>query len=155
MKRSIMLLAVIFLHLNTFSQFFDATIDGCLPGLEKDVVAHFQKKRYLFYNGEKYSDDIITMVGTIKPFEAQKKRCDVLLQLEKEENTDFVHSLRIYFLSDTPKDYAAHIKRFIEKFGEPASTYNKRSVWQIHFYMYTIGFDDADVYHEIKVNKTL
>jgi alpha-amylase/alpha-mannosidase (GH57 family) len=155
MKKAIILVVVICLHLSTIAQLFDATIDGCLPGIEKDVVSHFQKKRYLIHKDTKHSDDLLFMFGEIKPFEDQKNRCDVLLQLEKEENSDFVHTIKLYFMSKTQKDYEAHKKRFIERFGEPASIYNKRAVWQIHFYKYTIGLGDDDIYHEIKLNKII
>jgi hypothetical protein len=155
MKKACILITIIILHLNTFSQLFDATIDGAIPGTEKEVVDHFQKKGYTIYTDTKYSNEFVFLTGWLKPDERDSTSYSSMIHLTKEENTDFVQSIAIYFAPSNKIEYEDHKRKFIEKFGAPASNYRKRAVWQLHFYKYTIGEDDMGVYHELKVNKTL
>jgi hypothetical protein len=147
--------AIVILHLNGFSQMFDATIDGGLPGTEKDVVSHFEKKGYFVVKDVAYPKYLVFMIGTLKSDEQDGKRHSVLLHLTKEEDTDFVKSIAVYFTPDSKSAFEQHKKRFAEKCGEPTTVYNKRSVWLLNDYKYTIGVDENGVYHEVKLNKTL
>ena len=155
MKKVCILTAIIILHLNTFAQLFDATIDGAIPGTEKEVVAHFQKKGYTIYTDTKYSNQFVFMIGWLKPDEHESKKYSSMVQLTKEDSSDFVQSIAVYFAPSNNIEFEDHKKRFIEKFGAPASSYKNKAVWQLHFYKYTIGEDEMGVYHELKVNKTM
>jgi hypothetical protein len=155
MKKICILTAIIILHLNSFSQLFDATIDGAIPGTEKEVVAHFQKKGYSIYTDTKYPKEFVFMIGWLKPDEHDSKRYSSMVHLTKEDSSDFVQSIAVYFAPSNKIEFEDHKRRFIEKFGAPASSYKNKAVWQLHFYKYTIGEDEMGVYHELKVNKTL
>ena len=155
MKKTFVLIPIIILHLNTFAQLFDGTIGGAIPGTEKEVVAHFQKKGYSIYTDTKYPNQFVFMIGWLKPDEQGSKSYSSMVHLTKEDSSDFVQSIAVYFTPSNKIEFEDHKKRFIEQFGQPASNYSKRAVWQLHFYKYTIGEDEMGVYHELKVNKTL
>ncbi|MFN9711268.1 MAG: hypothetical protein ACK55K_07675 [Bacteroidota bacterium] len=155
MKKLLIIIASFLLLDTSYAQLFDATIDGAIPGIDKDVVAHYQKKGYSVAKYVAHSDDLIFMTGNIKLFDTDKQKRPVLIQLKKEDASNFVKSIEIQFMSDSEKDFELHKKIFSERFGKPSSVYNKRAVWQLHYYKYTIGFNEDGIYHELKVNKAL
>ena len=81
MKKVSILIAIIILHLNTFSQLYDATTDGAIPGTKKEGVAHFQKKRYAIYTDTKYPKEFVFMIGWLKPDENDFKRYSSMVHL--------------------------------------------------------------------------
>jgi hypothetical protein len=90
MKIAIFLVPIIVLHLNSFSQLFDATIGGAIPGTEKEVVDHFQKRGFSIVSDTKYPKKFIFMMGWINPDEKDSKRYSSLVHLTKEDSSDFV-----------------------------------------------------------------
>lgn len=155
MKKILIIITAILLLNTSYGQLFDATIDGAIPGIDKEVVAHYQKKGYSVSKDVSHSDYLIFMTGNIKLFDTDKVKQPVLIQLTKEDSSDFVKSIEIQFNSETEKDIELHKKIFTDNFGKPSSVYNKRTVWQLHYYKYTIGINEHGVYHELKVNKVL
>jgi hypothetical protein len=151
----IVLIAVIIFHLNGFSQLFDATIDGGTPRLGKELVAHYEKKGYNVVKDVAYPNELIFMMGMLRLDGGQGKNYPVLLHLTKGDSTDFVHSIAAYFTPDFVAEFEQHKQKFQDKFGLPISNDNKKAVWQLRDYKYTIGLDNDGMFHEVKINKPL
>ena len=155
MKKLLSISAIIILHLNSFSQFFDASIDGALPGSEKDIVAHFEKKGYNVVKDVAYPKELVFMMGMLRLDGGQGKNYPVLLHLTKEDASDFVKSIAVYFTPAFVPEFEQHKQKFQDKFGLPVSNDSKKSVWQLRDYQYTIGLDNDGMFHEVKYNKIL
>jgi hypothetical protein len=154
MKTTLIITAAIILHLNTFAQLFDGTLDGARPGRATDVVAHYEKKGYNVVKDVKYPPDQIFLLGFIKPDPSDDKRCSVLLHLSKDEKTDSIYYLSANFLPQLAMDFDDHIKKFTKKFGTPKISENKKSAWQLGEYSYVIKVDGEGVLmHELRLEK--
>ena len=155
MKKLLSISAIIILHLNSFSQFFDASIDGALPGSEKDIVAHFEKKGYNVVKDVTYPKKLVFMMGMLRLDGGQGKNYPVLIHLTKEDASDFVKSIAVYFAPEFVSEFDQHKQKIQDKFGLPISNDNKKAVWQIGDYKYIIGLDKDGMFHEVNYNKTL
>jgi hypothetical protein len=152
MKKSIIALsAIIIFHLNSFSQLFDATIDGAIPGAEKEILAHFEKKGYAVVKDISYPKELVFMMGILKPDGIEGKKYPVLLHMTKGQSSDQIQSIVVYFPLDTRKEFDQHVKRFQEKFGASAISNHEKAEWHLANYNYVIGVEDRSVYHEVRV----
>lgn len=152
MKR-IFTIAVVLMIVSTaaFSQLFDGTIDGAIPGKTKDVSAHFIKKGYKFVNCIGCDTSLVFLDGKLSYY---SKKTDVIVCMTKESN-DFVSSISITFPNNDKVvlQYASHRKMFATLYGKPTLEHSKKSEWVFSMYTYIIGWEGYNIYHELKLNK--
>lgn len=154
MKKLILLMSLMVITFSSYSQLFDGTIDGSIPGPEDLVVEHFIKKGYTIQEHPDCPPDIKFLLGNV---EFKKKKELVLIYLLKEQDTDFVRYITLYFPKEEKlKDaFEEHKKMFTKKFGKPTKQYVTKSKWVMGIYTYTIGVEEESVYHKIELNYSL
>lgn len=155
MKKLIILFsAIIILHINGFSQLFDATIDGALPSTENELVGYFEKKGYSVVKDISYPKEMVFMMGVLRTDSELGNKYPVLLHLSKDENSNHVKSITVYFPPDTHLEFQQHKNRFQEKYGTPILDNKNKAEWKLADHTYIIGVEDRSVYHEIRENHT-
>jgi hypothetical protein len=152
MKR-IFTIAVVLMVVSTaaFSQLFDGTIDGAVPGKTSDVSAHFIKKGYKSINCTGCDTNLLFFDGKLSYY---SRKTNVIICMVKE-NSEFTSFIGATFPNSNRVllQYAEHRKMFIRSFGKPTDELPKSSKWVFATYTYTIGWEGNHIYHEIKLKK--